>query len=82
MNLPTGTTSNGDEYDANTRIIMEPFDGETATLWLNLAIDTDGLDDLIWIRPQRSLYHIETGCPGREYDTSRRLAQKNPQTYW
>ena len=70
VNLPTGATRNGDEYDTYARAVMEPFDGETAVLWLNLAINSDVLDGLIWIRLQRSLYHIQTGSPGREYDTS------------
>jgi hypothetical protein len=62
-NLPSRTARDGDEYDTYTRVVIEPFDGETAVLWLNLAINPDGLDDLIWIALQRSLYHIETGCP-------------------
>ena len=57
---------------------MESFDGKTAILLLVFAIDSDKLNVLIWITSQRSLHHIETGCPHREYDTSQGSASKVP----
>jgi len=60
VNLPTGATSNGDQNDAYTRVSLKPFYSKVAVFRLDLAVDSDGSNDLIWIRPKRSLHHIET----------------------
>jgi hypothetical protein len=47
VNLPTGTTRNGDQYDAYTRVVMKSFHSEAAVFRQHFAIDSNGLDELI-----------------------------------
>jgi hypothetical protein len=41
LNLPTSATSDGNQYNSYTRIVMEPLYSETPILRLYLAIDAD-----------------------------------------
>jgi hypothetical protein len=74
MISPTSTTSDGDQYDAYARVVMELLYGMTAVFRLYFAIDPNRLDDLIKIAPQRPFHHVKTRCPRREHDTSGKSA--------